>query len=334
MTEDEGIHSHDESISAEISERVRSVISAAEAAAAAIRLEADQEAQLRRRAAEAEVSRYLEEAKREADELLHARMRRISEISDAVIQGSESILMRMEDAQEVKRRLETLVRSLAETAETLADERSRDLAELEPAGSGEPPAAAAAPAPEQQPAAEPGAFVESSSPEVETAEPSSPKVETAERDAESSAAAGPDPGAGPSPTETAVAAAPEPPAPVATAEPPGPAAAAMAEQASPEPTATDEEPTATDEPGRAGSPVEKLRAATHAGKPGTGVGEEEPRGFAAIEGDELLSARLVALQMAVAGSSRVEVEGHLRKVFDLPDPDGVLNDVFGQDAKT
>jgi hypothetical protein len=56
----------------------------------------------------------------------------------------------------------------------------------------------------------------------------------------------------------------------------------------------------------------------------------ESRGF---DGDDMLAARLVALQMAVAGSARVEVEEHLRKTFALEEPGSILNDVFGAESK-
>lgn len=41
-------------------------------------------------------------------------------------------------------------------------------------------------------------------------------------------------------------------------------------------------------------------------------------------------ARLVALQMAVAGRSRDEVGAHLRNAFDVPDPDPILDHVFAE----
>ena len=43
-------------------------------------------------------------------------------------------------------------------------------------------------------------------------------------------------------------------------------------------------------------------------------------------------ARLVALQMAVAGGSREEVEVHLERNFDVNDLKSILNDVFGEDG--
>lgn len=41
-------------------------------------------------------------------------------------------------------------------------------------------------------------------------------------------------------------------------------------------------------------------------------------------------ARLVALQMAVAGRTRDEVGAHLRKAFDVPDPEPILDHVFAE----
>src|SRR5881409_3754938 len=98
--------SAEESISDEIGERVRSVISAAESAATAIRHEADQEVAIKKRAAEAERQRFLEKARAEAEALLEERIKRISELSDTLIEGAEKILMRMEGADEVKRQLD------------------------------------------------------------------------------------------------------------------------------------------------------------------------------------------------------------------------------------
>jgi hypothetical protein len=40
-------------------------------------------------------------------------------------------------------------------------------------------------------------------------------------------------------------------------------------------------------------------------------------------------ARLVALQMAVAGSTREEVNEELQRAFRLQDPSPILDDVFG-----
>ena len=57
-----------------------------------------------------------------------------------------------------------------------------------------------------------------------------------------------------------------------------------------------------------------------------------PTGAAANadESDPHPAARLVALQMAVAGGNRSEVEGHLRRAFDLDSPQSILDDIFGE----
>ncbi|HWH44437.1 MAG TPA: hypothetical protein VNT32_06880 [Thermoleophilaceae bacterium] len=66
------------------------------------------------------------------------------------------------------------------------------------------------------------------------------------------------------------------------------------------------------------APVEETRSAP----------EQEPD----PEADRFDGARLVALQMAVAGSTRSEVEHHLRRSFGLADPAGILDDVYGKGA--
>jgi hypothetical protein len=44
------------------------------------------------------------------------------------------------------------------------------------------------------------------------------------------------------------------------------------------------------------------------------------------------SARLVAIEMAVAGGSREEVGRHIRAAYDLADVEALLDDVFGAEA--
>ena len=45
--------------------------------------------------------------------------------------------------------------------------------------------------------------------------------------------------------------------------------------------------------------------------------------------DRVSGARLVAMQMAVAGSTRREVEEHLGRAFGLDDPHQIVDDLFG-----
>ena len=92
---------------------------------------------------------------------------------------------------------------------------------------------------------------------------------------------------------------------------------------------------ADDEDGR---PGEAARAANSGanGADHDGIAEAEPAGSAPqpagaaqADPDQALGARLVALQMAVAGGNRGEVESHLRRAFDLDDPEPILDDIFG-----
>src|SRR5207302_3271444 len=154
------------------------------------------------------------------------------------------------------------------------------------------------------------------------------------------------------PVETAPEAAPEapPPAPPAAAPPAAvePTGAETAPEAAPEapPPAPSERaadpvysaPTPTPAPADAEAPSPEVAAT-----PDPGASDvvrldrreppaPEPTAGAADrrEADEQLSARLVALQMAVAGGARGEVEAHLRRTFDLEDCTSILDDVFGQ----
>lgn len=45
--------------------------------------------------------------------------------------------------------------------------------------------------------------------------------------------------------------------------------------------------------------------------------------------DSLEAARLVAFQMAIAGSTRAEVAGHLSRTFGVSDPQSILDEAFG-----
>src|SRR4051794_20008364 len=226
-------------VASEVAERIRSVIGAAEAAAGAVRHEAEQQAATRRRAAEDEARRLIEDAKRDAQALLEERIRRINEMSDSIIERSEKVLARLDRAEEVRRELQTMVDELGHTAARLAREVAEDEAAAAPEPAAAPPAA-----PEPEPVVpEPEPEAEESAPSLRVAEP-----------------------AGEAETESNI----------------------------------------TD---LLSHPADRTRA------------EED---------DQLLGARLVALQMAVAGGNRGEVEAHLIRAFDLPNPQSILDDVFGR----
>ena len=50
---------------------------------------------------------------------------------------------------------------------------------------------------------------------------------------------------------------------------------------------------------------------------------------AAVGRRDLSAARLVAIEMAVAGRGRDEVDEHLRDAFEVDDTRALLDDVFG-----
>lgn len=83
-----------------------------------------------------------------------------------------------------------------------------------------------------------------------------------------------------------------------------------------------------------GAPAEHLPSARAAG-PGARTGTVDqplvPVADVRMEHDELNceTARLVAIEMAVSGRTRTEVEAHLRAAFGMDDTEGLLDDVFG-----
>lgn len=248
----------------EVAERVRAVLSAAEAAAGAVRHEADRSAQTRRRMAEEEAQRYLDDSKRQADDYLQERLRRISELSDGILERAESIVARLDRAEEVRRQLQGLVVSLGQTAEQLAADAAASYPRAKPMSQSAP--------------ARP----------VERREPY--------------------PAAPPEPLRS--------PEPVFEPEP------------APEPVA-ETEPVMEAEP--VVDETRRVRPVPEPADEGGGVVEFRRGGTrAASDGDDQLAARLVALQMAVAGGDRGEVEAHLRQSFDLSDPSAILDDVFGR----
>lgn len=77
------------------------------------------------------------------------------------------------------------------------------------------------------------------------------------------------------------------------------------------------------------SGLEELLAAVERLRGALSNGTVQGAAAAAAPGIRLDEARLVALEMAVAGRSRDEVERHLRAAYAGPDTAAVLADVFG-----
>lgn len=217
-------------LAGDASQRVHSIVSAAEAEATGLLRDAEREAELIRRDAQSEGGRIIDEARRRADDLVAERMQRLAELSDSIVERSEMLFDRLDAAGHVKRQLDELLRSLGEVAEAVA----REGADRRPAPR---PAARTTRAP------------------VPPAAPIRPVA----------------------------------PAPAPRREP------APAQPRRPEPVQTAPEPP-----------------------------RREDKSDARFDG-----ARLVALQMAVAGSTREEVYEELQRAFRLQDPSSILDDVFG-----
>jgi uncharacterized coiled-coil protein SlyX len=287
-------------LATEVGERVRTIIAAAEAAANALRHEAEQTAAVRRRIAEEEAARIIEDAKADADAYLAERIRRIAELSDTVVERAETIVSRLDRAEDVRRQLQALADALGESAERLASEvRIGTPPPTVRSPSSSPPATGAppAPAPPSETAAEQpmgsGSMPAPAAPsfEVEPAAPEAP------------------PAGGAIP-------APEAPAPVTEGRAPEEAVAA------PPPPEPEPEPATVTEPDAAAQDVVRLDR-REPPEADTAVTPERP------DADQQLGARLVALQMAVAGGARGEVETHLLRTFDLIDCTSILDDIFG-----
>ena len=227
------------------SQRVHSIVSAAETEAAGLLRDAEREADLIRREAQAESERILDDARVRADDLITERMQRIAELSDGIVEQTELLFDHFGSADQVRRQLDGLLRSLGEAAEAI----SREASTRRPTAAR--PAAQPHPSTHQAPR-----------PSVRRAEPPVAPAPSYREPAPVT----PAPPRRPDPLDRA----PEPPPPTTN----GP---------------TVEDPT-----------------------------------DARFDG-----ARLVALQMAVAGSTREEVAAELQRAFRLQDPSAILDDVFG-----
>src|SRR5688500_6297283 len=86
-------------VAAEISERIRSILADAEGAADALRHQAEQDAQARRRAAETDSLKIIEDARREAERFLAERIDRVSRLSDEILERGQSVVERLDEAE-------------------------------------------------------------------------------------------------------------------------------------------------------------------------------------------------------------------------------------------
>jgi hypothetical protein len=114
--------------------------------------------------------------------------------------------------------------------------------------------------------------------------------------------------------------APTPPSP-GSAWPPGPPGPGAPQPSDPTP------PPASGKPWPPGPESPPPRPEQDAGTPG--AAPDRPTGLAAQDWRSLERAQVVAIQMAAEGSTRGEVEVHLRHSLGVADPRTVLDEVFG-----
>jgi len=236
------------SFAGDASQRVQSIVSAAEAEASGLLRDAEREAELIRREAQAEGDRIVDDARRRGDELVAERMQLLADLSDGIVERTEMLFDRIDATGHVKRQFDDLLRTLGEAAESVAREGTARRA-----------------------VSRPSAHV-----------------------SRTSAAHAARPAAAHTPREPAAPVRPTQPTPAP--EPPRREPAAAPPARRPEPVQTAPEP-----PRRV-----------------------DDKADARFDG-----ARLVALQMAVAGSTREEVHSELQRAFRLADPSSILDDVFG-----
>jgi hypothetical protein len=269
-------------LASEISRRVAAILDAVEREASRLRAEA-----------RADAEHYLEDARRQADQLVAERQRRIAAVSDELLRKSEAVVARLEDAEPVRTGFENLVRALGDAAERLSREAG-----------GAPPAPAAAPA-----------FHETW---VPPASPPAPGVHAARPPTEPAPQVPPPPE--PEPYRP-------PPEPEPYRPPPEPAPQG-APQAEPEPPPPPGPEPPRFRPAQAGGPSpftprEPMTEPAAAPQPPAEPGPPPRRWHQADD------ARLVAMQMAIAGNTRGEVHDHLAAVLGVGDSDRMLDEIFG-----
>jgi hypothetical protein len=140
-------------LAATLTERVRAIVAAAEAAAAQLRAQADADAEERARQvrlaaeqdaerllrrAEREAAQYLEGAIRRVDAFAAGRARRISAVADQLIAHTQALTDRAGRATRLEHGIDAVVEALAAAAEAVAAEARRAPVQLPGA---RPPAA-------------------------------------------------------------------------------------------------------------------------------------------------------------------------------------------------
>ncbi len=123
-----------------VTERIEGIVASARESAEAIREQAaaatasliaetqatvDRDADRIKRDVEARAAQYLAECHRRVDAFAEARVKRLRELADALIERTEGLQGRFDEAFEIKRQLDVLIEALGQAAEQTAREVKR-----------------------------------------------------------------------------------------------------------------------------------------------------------------------------------------------------------------
>jgi hypothetical protein len=244
---------------------------------------------------------------------------RLSELSDEVSSRAQATLAKLDSADAAREQLDRLLRELGEVSERMAGAPARPAGDPPRPASGTPAAEPAAAQTREEPAlATPFA---TEAPQPRRDEEGMERASWGRRFAPSDRLGAP----------TAWERSPRPDAPArpveATSDANGEVRPVVADPprvvAGPEREA--QAPREAAAPAGAGDAASEPGAGDTAPSPPDAVSEGRPRDR---ELDSFDGARLVAFEMALAGSPRAEVAAHLQRTFQIDDPHRILNDAF------
>jgi hypothetical protein len=301
-----------EPVADDVAQCVRAILSQAEELADSIRRDAEHRVEATLREVDREAERRLDQARRHADEMVAKQAARLSELSDEVSSRAQATLAKLDSADAAREQLDRLLRELGEVSERMA---------------GAPPRPASG-----TPAAEPAAAQTREEPALAT--PFATEAPQPRRDEEGMERASWGRRFAPSDRLGAPTAWDRSPRPDAPARPVEAASDANGEV----------RPVVADPPRAVAGPEREAQVPREAAAPAgagdaaseSGAGDAAPSSpEAAPEGrprdrelDSFDGARLVAFEMALAGSPRAEVAAHLQRTFQIDDPHRILNDAF------
>ena len=285
-------------------QRIQAIIQAAEQAAAGIIEDAD-----------AQARRYIDTSRQKADDLADERVRVMSSLTETLVRQAEL----------VRRQSDELLSALDSARDELAGHLGKELTPgAPPPASLTPPAIAAEPKQAAEPVAEPEPPTKPVVERAAPAEPAQPEAPASTPPPGGSRVPHLQPVESKPPGLHSVEAAPESAPTVEEAKPQAAPEPPKAEPPQAEPPRS--EPPSTPPPGAAPPTAAPPASAPPASAP---PGPSQSGAPSTPGGQPSDGARLLAAQMAVAGSSREEIEARLRKEFNIEDAGPILDGILG-----